>query len=161
MSRSIELATESFEIAGGFAISRGSRTHANVLVATIREGAFSGRGECVPYARYGESLESVAAQIQELASKIEGGLTRQELQEAMPAGAARNALDCALWDLEAKRAGKRAWELAGIAATTSVTTAYTISLGTPQEMAAAAATAMMIFFMNSLLDVCRQGRPVA
>ncbi len=138
MSRSIELATESFEIAGGFAISRGSRTHANVLVATIREGAISGRGECVPYARYGESLESVAAQIRELASKIEGGLTRQELQKAMPAGAARNALDCALWDLEAKQSGTPAATLAGLGNLRTLTTAYTLSVGTPDSMAEAA-----------------------
>lgn len=135
MSRSVKIEQESFEIAGGFAISRGSRTHANVLVVTLTDGAYVGRGECVPYARYGETMDSVEGQILEIRQSLQDGLTRDALQTAMPAGAARNAVDCALWDLEAKLSGKRAAELAGIATLKPVTTAYTISVGTPEVMA--------------------------
>ena len=136
MSRTVRIDQESFEIAGGgFAISRGTRTHANVLVVSIDDGGHTGRGECVPYARYGETMESVQAQIQEIAPLLQDSLTRETLQSAMPAGAARNAVDCALWDLDAKLSGKRATDLAGIAALKPVTTAYTISVGTPETMA--------------------------
>jgi L-alanine-DL-glutamate epimerase-like enolase superfamily enzyme len=135
MSRSVSIDLESFEIAGGFTISRGSRTHANVLVTTLTDGDHIGRGECVPYARYGETMESVQEQIQEISPLLKDGLSRHALQEAMPAGAARNAVDCALWDLEAKQTGKSAAEIAGIAPLSSVTTAYTISVGTPETMA--------------------------
>ncbi|WP_422022342.1 N-acetyl-D-Glu racemase DgcA [Roseibium sp.] len=135
MSRGVSIDLESFEIAGGFTISRGSRTHANVLVTTLTDGDHIGRGECVPYARYGETMESVQEQIQEISPLLKDGLSRQALQEAMPAGAARNAVDCALWDLEAKQSGKPAAEIAGIPPLASVTTAYTISVGTPEIMA--------------------------
>lgn len=117
-----------------FAISRGSRTEARVLVATAEDGGIVGRGECVPYARYGESVESVAAQI----NGLKAPLDRHSLQIVLPPGAARNAVDCALWDLEAKRAGKRVWELAGLPEPQPVVTAYTISLGSPDEMGRAA-----------------------
>lgn len=135
MSRSVSIDLESFEIAGGFTISRGSRTHANVLVATLTDGDHIGRGECVPYARYGETMESVQEQIQEISPLLKDGLSRHALQEAMPAGAARNAVDCALWDLEAKQTGNSAAEIAGIPPLSPVTTAYTISVGTPEIMA--------------------------
>jgi L-alanine-DL-glutamate epimerase-like enolase superfamily enzyme len=135
MSRSVSIDLESFEIAGGFTISRGSRTHANVLVTTLTDGDHIGRGECVPYARYGETMESVQEQIQEISPLLKDGLSRHALQEAMPAGAARNAVDCALWDLEAKQSGKPAAEIAGIPPLSPVTTAYTISVGTPEIMA--------------------------
>jgi len=135
MIRSVSIDLESFEIAGGFTISRGSRTHANVLVTTVTEGAVSGRGECVPYTRYGETMESVQAQIAEITPALKAGMSRHELQTAMPAGAARNAVDCALWDLEAKLSGKSAQEIAGLASLAPVTTAYTISVGTPEVMA--------------------------
>lgn len=135
MSRSISIDLESFEIAGGFTISRGSRTHANVLVTSVTEGSVSGRGECVPYARYGETMESVQALIQEITPALKAGMSRHELQTAMPAGAARNAVDCALWDLEAKLSSKSAQEIAGLASLAPVTTAYTISVGTPEVMA--------------------------
>ncbi|CTQ71104.1 N-acetyl-D-Glu racemase DgcA [Roseibium alexandrii] len=135
MSRSVSIDLESFEIAGGFTISRGSRTHANVLVATVTDGDHVGRGECVPYARYNETMESVQEQIQEISPLLKDGLSRHALQEAMPAGAARNAVDCALWDLEAKQSGKPAAEIAGIPPLSPVTTAYTISVGTPEIMA--------------------------
>src|SRR5262249_10083958 len=132
---------ESWPIAGAFTISRGSRTEARVVVATIEDGGFAGRGECVPYARYGETVDGVAAQIEAMAEPVAAGLSRADLLERIPAGAARNALDCALWDLEAKEAGKRAWTLAGIPAPKPVTTAYTLSLGAPEAMEAAARAA--------------------
>ncbi|MEO0911966.1 MAG: dipeptide epimerase, partial [Pseudomonadota bacterium] len=126
---------QSFALAEVFTISRGSKTHADVVTATVERGGHTGRGECVPYARYGETLESVVAAIEALP----GDITREALQSALPAGAARNALDCALWDLEAKRSGKRAWELAGLPAPARTTSAYTLSLGTPEAMEAQAA----------------------
>lgn len=128
-----EARAESFRLARAFTISRGSKSSAEVVSVTLRDGVHAGRGECVPYARYGESLESVAAQI--AATEV---TDRAALAEALPAGAARNALDCALWDLEAKRAGRRAWELAGLPAPGPVVTAYTLSLEAPEAMEAAA-----------------------
>ncbi|MEP4063792.1 MAG: dipeptide epimerase, partial [Nitratireductor sp.] len=135
MSLEVSIRAERFEIAGGFRISRETRTHAQVVVVTLRDGAHAGHGECVPYPRYGESLESVQAQIEAVVPDLKNGLTRDRLLGAMPAGAARNAVDCALWDLDAKRAGKRAHELAGAAALHPVTTAFTISVDTPEAMA--------------------------
>ena len=119
-------------------ISRGAKTEAHVVVAEIAEGPHRGRGEAVPYARYGETVEGVLAQIESLRAEVEAGLTREALQVRLPAGAARNALDCALWDLEAKRAAVRAWTLAGRARLDPVKTCFTISLGSPGEMAEAA-----------------------
>jgi len=139
--RSLRLDQENWPIRGGFAISRGSKRQAQVVVASISEGGAVGRGECVPYARYGESIASVVAQIEAVRSRIETGMGRAELQNAMPPGAARNALDCALWDLEAKLTGEPVWKLAGLEAPRPCTTAYTISLDTPAAMGAAAAKA--------------------
>lgn len=130
----ITLQPESFRLAETFTISRGSRDAAEVLTVSVDDGRHRGWGECVPYKRYGESLESVAAQV----ASFEGE-DRTTLAAALPAGAARNAVDCALWDLEAKRTGKRVWELAGVAAPEPVITAYTLSLDTPEKMRAAAA----------------------
>src|SRR6478672_8860316 len=93
---------ERFPIAGTFTIARGSRTEAVVVVAEIERGGRVGRGECVPYARYGETVDGVVAAIEAMAPALAGGLDRQGLQAAMPPGAARNAVDCALWDLDAK-----------------------------------------------------------
>jgi L-Ala-D/L-Glu epimerase / N-acetyl-D-glutamate racemase len=138
MSLSFALAVSRWPLAARFAISRGAKTEAQVIVAEIDDGDFRGRGECVPYARYGETIESVRAAIESLAPRIGEGLDRDALQSALPAGAARNAIDCALWDLAAKRAGKRAWEIAGLPAPVPVITAYTISLDTPAAMAEAA-----------------------
>lgn len=135
----LAVAAERWPIAGSFTISRGAKTEAVVVVATLSDGAAKGRGECVPYARYGESVESVTAAIEALRPRLEAGLTRLELQSAMPAGAARNALDCAFWDLEAKRSGKPVHALAHLPAPHPLTTAFTISLGAPETMAAAAA----------------------
>jgi len=137
----LTVAVERFPIAGAFTISRGSRTEAVVVVATLEEGDVRGRGECVPYARYGESVESVAAALEEQAGWIAGGGSRFDLADRMKPGAARNALDCALWDFEAKRTGRPAHELAGLSAPGPVTTAYTLSLGDPEAMEEAARNA--------------------
>jgi len=131
----ITVTPESFHLAEVFTISRGSRTEAKVLTVRVERDGVTGWGECVPYARYGESLDSVAAQIEGLPE----GITRAGLQHELPAGAARNAVDCALWDWEAKRAGRRVWDLAGLPAPGPVLTAFTLSLDTPDRMEAAAA----------------------
>ncbi len=131
----ISVTRDTFKLAQVFTISRGSRTEAKVLTVRIVDGMHSGRGECVPYARYDETLDSVEAEIATLPETI----TRKALYDLLPAGAARNAVDCALWDLEAKKADKRAWQLAGIAAPGPEVTAYTLSLDTPEKMRAQAA----------------------
>ena len=141
MSRTLAVAREVWPIRGTFRISRGSRTEAVVVVARVTQDGAAGAGECVPYARYGESVESVMAQIESARALIERGGTRAELATALPAGAARNALDCALWDLEAKRAGKRVWQLAGLPEPKAVVTAFTLSVDTPANMALAAEAA--------------------
>ena len=115
-----------------FRISRGSRTEARVIVVTINDGQYTGRGEGVPIRRYQQTPESVLAQIESI--KRETNLNRQTLQRLLPPGAARNAIDCALWDLEGKRSGKRVWELAGISTIAEVETSFTISLNTPDKM---------------------------
>ena len=137
----LTLRVERWRIAGSFAISRGAKTEAVVVVAELADGKARGRGECVPYARYGESVASVTAAIEAMRTQLAAGLDRQALQQAILPGAARNALDCAFWDLEAKRSGRPVHELAGLAAPRPLTTAYTISLGPPAAMAAAAAKA--------------------
>ena len=129
---------ERWPLAEAFVISRGSKTEAEVVVAEIADGAHRGRGEAVPYARYGETVAGVLEQIESVRPRLEAGAARTELQRLLPPGAARNALDCALWDLEAKRAGVRAWTLAGRARLDPVKTCFTISLGAPEEMAQAA-----------------------
>ncbi|AZN73836.1 dipeptide epimerase [Georhizobium profundi] len=124
-----------FALKDVFTISRGSRTHARVVTVKLTDGDLMGWGECVPYARYGETVEGVIAEIRHLADAIaSGGIDRQSLQERLPAGAARNALDCAFWDLEAKRAGRPVHELAGLPAPTALQTAYTLSLAEPEKM---------------------------
>jgi L-alanine-DL-glutamate epimerase-like enolase superfamily enzyme len=132
---------ERWPLANAFTISRGSKTEAVVVTVELREGGHCGRGECVPYARYGETPERVVAAIEALGPALRQGLDRRELQAAMPAGAARNALDCAFWDLTAKQTGRRVYELAGLAAPKPLKTAYTISLAAPDAMAHAAAQA--------------------
>jgi L-alanine-DL-glutamate epimerase-like enolase superfamily enzyme len=139
--RSLTVRSERWPIAGAFTISRGSKTEAEVVVAELTEGAICGRGECVPYVRYGETIAGVAATIAGLAEDIACGLGRTDLQRALPAGAARNALDCAFIDLEAKRSGRPVHECLGLDPPRPLLTAYTISLGTPDAMAAAAAAA--------------------
>jgi L-Ala-D/L-Glu epimerase len=132
---------ERFPIAGSFTISRGAKTEAVTVVAEVSRGGLTGRGECVPYPRYGETPEATLEAIQAMQEAIGGGLDRRALQAAMPPGAARNALDCALTDLEAKEAGLRAWNLLDRPVPGERTTAYTISLGTPASMAEATARA--------------------
>ena len=139
MTRTLEVARERWPLRAAFTISRGTRTASEVVVARVLEDGHEGRGECLPYARYGETSESVAAAIEALEPAICEGLGRTELRETLPPGAARNALDCALWDLECKATGCRAWEIAGLAAPGPLTTAYTLSLETPDAMRAAAA----------------------
>jgi L-alanine-DL-glutamate epimerase-like enolase superfamily enzyme len=135
----LSVTQESWSVCGSFTISRGTRTHAEVVVCALsREGGI-GRGECLPYPRYGESVEGVVAEIEGLREELARGLDREALQARLPAGAARNGLDCAFWDLEAKSAGKRVWDLAGILAPEPTVTAFTLSLDTPEKMAAAAA----------------------
>jgi L-Ala-D/L-Glu epimerase / N-acetyl-D-glutamate racemase len=132
---------EYWPIAGSFTISRGAKTEAAVVVVEISQGGHTGRGECTPYPRYGETPEAAVEAILAMQDELRRGLDRQALQAAMGAGAVRNALDCALWDLEAKRSGRRVWDLLGRAAPRPCTTAYTISLGSPESMAAATAKA--------------------
>ena len=136
--RALSVSVERWPIRGGFTISRGSKQEAVVVVATISDGAHQGRGECVSYARYGESVEGVVQAIEVCAPAIGQGLDRVGLQDLLSAGAARNAVDCALWDLEAKRSGRSVAELAGLAPLRAVETAFTISLASPEEMAARA-----------------------
>ena len=136
--RKLRLQKESWPLASRFAISRGSRTTSEVVLVEIGQGAAIGRGECSPYPRYGESVDGVMATIESLRAKIERGLEREELQGLLPAGAARNALDCALWDLEAKRSGRPVWQLAGLSRPGPITTAFTLSLDTAEKMGAAA-----------------------
>jgi len=134
----LSVTVEHFPIAGSFVISRGAKTQAAVVVATIEADGLRGRGECVPYGRYGESIDRVLTQIEDVRASIEAGAGNADLQRLMPRGAARNALDCALWDLEAKRRAIPAYRLAGLKPPNPVITAFTISLGTAQAMAAAA-----------------------
>lgn len=130
---------ESWPIAGSFTISRGAKTAADVVTVTLKDGAHLGRGECVPYRHYGETLASVTRQIDAVADAVQEGLSRNDLLRLLPPGAARNALDCAIWDLEAKWGGTPVWQLAGLEREPApVTTAYTLSLGTPDEMFEAA-----------------------
>jgi len=136
MAMRIDAHEQSWPLDTPFRIARGTRNEARVVVVRVSDGQYTGRGEAVPSARYGESGASVLAQIESMESAP--NLDRQQIQKLLPAGAARNALDCALWDLEAKVSGKRVWELANIQIVDAVETAFTISLDTPAEMAAAA-----------------------
>jgi L-alanine-DL-glutamate epimerase-like enolase superfamily enzyme len=134
--RAVTVRAESWPIAGAFTISRGAKDAAEVMVVEIADGGARGRGECVPYARYGESVAAVLAQIAEAARALGGRLSRETLAQALPPGAARNALDCALWDYEAKTGSAPVHALAGLDTPQPVMTAYTIGLGAPEDMAA-------------------------
>ena len=138
-ARRLSVQVERFDLAAPFVISRGAKSVAEVVTVTLEEGLFRGRGECVPYGRFGETLEGVVAAIEGLRDAVEAGLEPGDLQGLLPAGAARNALDCALWDLEAKRLGVRAHEIAGLHRMAPVVTAFTLSVGSPQAMAGQAA----------------------
>lgn len=138
MARVISVEAERFPIAGTFTISRGSKTEAEVITCTIRDGDNRGWGECVPYKRYGETMDGVRDAIEAMRRQIEGGLSRNDLLDAMPAGAARNAIDCALWDLEAKMSGIAVADAIHAVPLSALETAYTLSLGEPEAMAAQA-----------------------
>ena len=138
MARTLEVAVDRFPLTKPFTISRGSVSELELVTATIRDGQHVGRGECRPYARYGETVESVTAAIEEVRGFIEGGGTREGLLQKMPAGAARNAVDCALWDLEAKASGRTVQEFLGLPPPEPALVTYTIGLGTPEAMAAEA-----------------------
>ena len=129
---------ESWPLAQPFTISRGTNTSAEVIVVTIDHDGVTGRGECVPYHRYNESISSVTAQIENTVPMLSEDLNRDRLHRMLPAGAARNALDCALWDWEAKKAGVRVWDLVGLEVPQQLTCAYTLSLSEPARMAEAA-----------------------
>lgn len=137
----LDVSTESWPIAGTFTISRGSKTAADVVVATVSDGQFSGRGECVPYPRYGESIAGALETLDALKDAVGKGLTRDMLMADTPPGAARNALDCALLDFEAKASRRPAHEILGLPEPAAITTAFTLSLGEPAAMADAARSA--------------------
>ena len=136
--REISVESQSWPIEGAFTISRGSKTEAQVVTVALSEDGHVGRGECVPYPRYGETVKDVIGAIRAVGKSIADGMTREDLQRSMPRGAARNALDCALWDLEAKISGVPVWKLAGLEAPKPLTTAYTLSLSEPDAMRDAA-----------------------
>ena len=127
--RRLAVRLETWPLASAFRISRGAKTEAHVVVAEVADGACAGRGEAVPYPRYDETPEGTRTEIESVRDAVESGLGREGLLEALPPGAARNALDCALWDLEAKQAARPAWALAGLAAPKPCVTAVTLSLG--------------------------------
>jgi L-alanine-DL-glutamate epimerase-like enolase superfamily enzyme len=162
MASTLILTAENWPIAGSFAISRGAKTQADVVVAELGGdkalGGQRGRGECAPYARYGESVESVIAALDATRPLLAAGLERLALQQAMPPGAARNALDCAFWDFEAKSSGRPVHELAGLPAPRPLTTAFTISLAAPDAMAQAAAKAVAKPAGRALLKVKLGGK---
>ena len=141
MSRTLHSEHERFPLNAPFRIARGVKTAADVVTVTLSEGGSVGRGEAVPYPRYGESVESALAAIESARSRIEAGGDRQALLQALPAGAARNALDCALWDLEARLAGRDVAEMIGGQPLAPIVTALTIGIDTPAAMAAAARAA--------------------
>ena len=134
----LKVRSESWPFVGTFTISRGSRTTSEVVVVELHRDGICGLGECVPYPRYDESVDSVLAQLQELAPALADGLERDGLAAVLKPGAARNALDCALWDLHAKSADQPVWQLAGLDAPQTVSTAYSNSLATTENMGAAA-----------------------
>jgi L-Ala-D/L-Glu epimerase len=133
--------SEIWPIAGAFRISRGAKTEAQVVVVEVEQDGAVGRGEAVPYRRFGESIDGALAMLEDMRPRVEAGLTPEALQAILPAGAARNALDCALWDLAAKRSGQRVWHLAGLPAPQPAVTAITLSLDEPEAMADAARAA--------------------
>jgi len=135
----LTVSRRAWPLAQAFTISRGSRTTAEVVVAEIFDGDYRGRGECVPYPRYGESVESVVAALEAMKGAVFSGLDREALQRAMPPGAARNALDAAFWDIQAKRTDRRVADLAGLGPMKPLVTAFTLSLDTPERMGQAAA----------------------
>lgn len=137
--RTVKVYEEAWPLHTPFVIARGSRTEAHVVVVEVEENGVTGIGECTPYPRYGESDASVLAQIMSIAPQLENGMTREELQKQLPAGAARNAVDCALWDLSSRQQQQSLAELVGSELADVVTTAQTVVIGSPEQMAASAA----------------------
>ena len=137
--RNVRVYEEAWPLHTPFVIARGSRSEAKVVVVELEEDGVKGVGECTPYPRYGESIASVMAQVMAIGEQLEAGLTREQLQRLLPAGAARNAIDCALWELQARREGKTLAQLLGVALPDRVITAQTVVIGTPDQMAASAA----------------------
>ena len=135
----LSIAEERWPVAGSFTISRGAKTEAHVVTVTLSEGAHTGHGECVPYPRYEESVPQVMAALEAARARIERGISHEDIPRLLAPHAARNALDCALWDLMAKQAGEPVWRLAGLAEPQPAVTAYTLSLDTPEAMGEAAA----------------------
>src|SRR5664280_3112779 len=136
--RQVTIRVETWPVRGVFRISRGSQTEIVVVTVEIREGSVIGRGECRPYARDGETPESVRAAIEAIRQELQEGLERDELRDYLAPGAARNALDCALWDLAAKKIGQPVWKLAGLPPPQPLITAYTLSVDSPENLVATA-----------------------
>lgn len=137
--RAVKVYEEAWPLHTPFVIARGSRSEARVVVVELEENGVRGIGECTPYPRYGESDASVLAQIMSIVPQLEKGLTRQALQQVLPAGAARNAVDCALWDLSARQQQQTLADAVGVTLDAEITTAQTVVIGTPEQMAASAA----------------------
>lgn len=137
--RAVKVDEEAWPLHTPFVIARGSRSEARVVVVELEENGVRGIGECTPYPRYGESDASVLAQIMSIVPQLEKGLTRQALQQVLPAGAARNAVDCALWDLSARQQQQTLADAVGVTLDAEITTAQTVVIGTPEQMAASAA----------------------
>lgn len=137
--RAVKVYEEAWPLHTPFVIARGSRSEARVVVVELEENGVRGIGECTPYPRYGESDASVLAQIMSIVPQLEKGLTRQALQQMLPAGAARNAVDCALWDLSARQQQQTLADAVGVTLGAEITTAQTVVIGTPEQMAASAA----------------------
>lgn len=133
--RSLRVYEEAWPLHTPFVIARGARSEAKVVVVEIQQDGVTGTGECTPYPRYGESIASVMAQVASIGEQLESGLTRDALQQLLPAGAARNAVDCALWDIEVRKAGRSLSNLVGSELPSEVTTAQTVVIGTPDQMA--------------------------
>ena len=140
---------ENWSLKNSFNISRGHKSCVSVVVVELGDGKFTGRGESVPYARYQQTMEQTLDEIQAIAPDLYNGLTRNELQTRLKPGAARNAVDCAIWDLEAKRTGQRVWELAKLPEPIPVAGAYTLSLDTPQNMADSGKRVSGTFFFQT------------
>ena len=136
--RKLRVFEEAWPLHSPFVIARGSRSEAKVVVVELEQDGIKGIGECTPYPRYGESLASVMAQILAIGEQLEKGITREQLAELLPAGAARNAVDCALWSLETQLIKSDVVTNLGVVLPDTVVTAQTVVIGTPEQMAASA-----------------------
>ncbi|MGY2736803.1 N-acetyl-D-Glu racemase DgcA [Sphingomonas sp. UYP23] len=152
MLRTLDARHHRFGLNAPFRIARGVKTAADVVTVTVRQGALEGRGEGVPYPRYGETIDDALAQIARVAAPIEAGVSRADLRALLPPGAARNAVDCALWDLEARLAGSSVAALAGVAQPVPVPSAMTIAIDTPEAMSAAATRVARVPLLKVKVD---------